>query len=105
MGLGSRPPKTAEKMMRVVHLVAYFVALLGSDKQNVFWMTDHDEIGPTQEQHRLLMELCFGRVLPFHQKPGTEFGTIGGAIPLKERSVEFNDRLSLPDLVAGVLGD
>jgi hypothetical protein len=105
MGLGSRPPKTAEKMMRVVHLVAYFVALLGSDKQNVFWMTDHDEIGPTQEQHQLLMELCFGRVLPFYQRPGTEFGIVGGAVPFAERSVEFNDRLSLTDLVAGVLGD
>jgi hypothetical protein len=51
------------------------------------------------------MELCFGRVLPFYLRPGTLFGNIGGAIPFEGRSVEMNDRLSLPDLVAGVLGD
>jgi hypothetical protein len=105
IGLGSRPSKTVEKQMRIVHLVAYFVALLGADRQNVFWMTDHDEISPTPEQHRLLMEICFGRVLPFYLRPGTEFGIIGGALPFNERSVEMNDRLSLPDLVAGVVGD
>ncbi len=105
VGLGRRPSKTAEKQMRVVHLIAYFVALLGADKQNVFWMTDHDEISPTPEQHQLLMEVCFGRVLPLYQRPGTEFGTVGGALPFNERSVEMNDRLSLPDLVAGCLGD
>jgi hypothetical protein len=104
-GLGKRPPKTAEKLMRIAHLVAYFIALLATDKQNVFWMTDHDEISPNLEQHQLLMELCFGRVLPLYLRPGTLFGNMGGAIPFEERSVEMNDRLSLPDLVAGVLGD
>jgi hypothetical protein len=104
-GLGNRPSKTAEKQMRIAHLVAYFVALLGADKQNVFWMTDHDEISPTIEQHQLLMQLCFDRVLPLYQRPGTQFGKLGGALPFNERSVEMNDRLSLPDLVAGVIGD
>jgi hypothetical protein len=105
IGLGNRPSKTAEKQMRIVHLVAYFVALLGADKQKVFWMTDHDEISPTLEQHRLLMELCFSRVLPFYLRPGTEFEGLGASLPFIERSVEMNDRLSLPDLVAGVVGD
>jgi hypothetical protein len=105
VGLGRRSPKTAEKLMRIVHLVAYFVALLSADKQNVFWMTDHDEISPTLKQHQQLMELCFGRVLPFYLQPETKFEIMGGAIPFDERSVEMNDRLSLPDLVAGVLAD
>jgi hypothetical protein len=104
-GLGNRPSKTAEKQMRIVHLISYFVALLGADKQNVFWMTDHDEISPTLDQHQLLMEVCFGRVLPLYLPPGTAFGILGGALPFNELSVEMNDRLSLPDLVAGVLGD
>jgi hypothetical protein len=105
VGLGTRSHKTAEKLMRIVHLVAYFVALLSTDKQNVFWMTDHDEISPTIEQHQQLMELCFGRVLPFYLQPETKFEIMGGALPFDERSVEMNDRLSLPDLVAGVIGD
>lgn len=104
-GLGKRSPKTAEKLMRIVHLVAYFVALLSADQQKIFWMTDHDEISPSVEQHQQLMELCFGRVLPFYLSPGTTFEGMGGALPFEERSVEMNDRLSLPDLVAGVLGD
>ena len=105
VGLGIRPPKTAEKLMRIVHLVAYFVALLSADKQSVFWMTDHDEISPTLEQHQQLMELCFGRVLPFYLQPETKFEIMGGALPFEKPSVEMNDRLSLPDLVAGCLGD
>lgn len=103
-GVGRRPPKTAEKMMRIVHLVSYLAALLGHDQQNIFWMTDNDEICPTPAQHRSLLEI-FARVLPFYQQPNSQFGIIGGATPFEERDVPLNDLLSLPDLIAGTLGD
>jgi hypothetical protein len=103
-GVGSRPPKTAEKMMRVVHLVSYLTALLGHDQQNIFWMTDNDEICPTPTQHHSLLEV-FARVLPLYRQPNSQFGIIGGATPFEERDVPLNDLLSLPDLVAGTLGD
>jgi len=104
-GLGERKPRVAEKVLRVVHLAAYLTVLLGHNGQNVFWMTDNDEICPTTAHHMQLLE-TFDRVLSIiYQRPGSQFGTIGGATPFKERSVEMNDLLSLPDLVAGTLGD
>jgi hypothetical protein len=67
-------------------------------------MTDHDEICPNSTLHGQLLEI-FGRVLPIYERPGCKFDKKGGAIPFRERSVEMNDLLSLPDLAAGTLGD
>jgi hypothetical protein len=104
VGFGVRKPEVAEKLLRVVHLGAYLAALLGRNGQNVFWMTDHDEICPTPAQHMQLLA-AFARVLPVYQTPGSQFDKIGGATPFAERRVEMNDLLSLPDLAAGTLGD
>jgi hypothetical protein len=103
-GLGRRKPRTAEKLLRVVHLTAYLTALLATNGQKVFWMSDHDEICANPTQHALLLEL-FGRVLPIYTRPGCVFGTMGGALPFAERSIDMNDLLSIPDVVAGTLGD
>jgi len=103
-GLGRRKPAVAEKLLRVVHLAAYLTALLGEEGQKVFWMTDHDEICPTSEEHRKLLEI-FARVLPLYQKQGAQFGQMGGAVPFPARSVEMNDLLSLADLAAGAICD
>ncbi len=104
IGLAVRKPDVAEKLLRIVHLTAYLTALLGHDGQNVFWMTDHDQICPTPNQHMQLLE-AFARVLLLYQRPGTVFGKMGGATPFTKRSLETDDLLSLPDLAAGVLGD
>jgi hypothetical protein len=104
VGLGVRKPDVAEKLLRVVHLTAYLAALLGHDGQDIFWMTDHDEICPTSNQHRQLLE-AFARVLSLYQRPEIHFEKMGGAAPFAERSVEMNDLLSLPDLAAGTVGD
>jgi hypothetical protein len=44
MGLGGREPREVEKLLRIVHMVAYLIALLGVDGQKIFWMSDHDAI-------------------------------------------------------------
>jgi hypothetical protein len=103
-GLGNRKPAVAEKLLRVVHLTAYLTALLGGEGQKVFWMTDHDDICPTPEEHRKLLEI-FARVMPLFQKQGAQFGQMGGAVPFEDRSVEMNDLLSLADLAAGAICD
>ena len=103
-GLGVRKPEVAEKLLRVTHLAAYLTALVGHNGQNVFWMTDHDAICPTPGQHMQLLE-AFVRVLPYYQRPGSQFDKVGGATPFAERSVKMNDLLSLPDLAAGTLND
>lgn len=102
--LGAWKPAVAEKLLRVVHLAAYLAVLLGRNGQDVFWMTDNDEICPTPSHHLRLLE-AFARVLQIYQRPSSSFDKIGGATPFAERSVELNDLLSLPDLAAGVLGD
>ncbi len=104
VGVSVRKPAIAEKLARVVHLAAYLTALLGHNGQKVFWMTDNDEICPTQERHMELLNL-FARVLPEYQRFGCQFDLMGGATPFEERSVEMNDLLSLPDLAAGIFGD
>jgi len=102
--LGKHKPAVAEKLLRVVHLAAYLTALLGSEGQKLFWMTDHDQICPNQEQHMKLLE-ALASVLPLYQKQGVHFDHIGGALPFAERSTEMNDLLSLPDLASGALCD
>jgi len=51
IGVKGRKPKVNEKLIRVTELVAFLTALLGKDGQKVFWMTDHDEISPTNAKH------------------------------------------------------
>ncbi|WZB75511.1 hypothetical protein WJ972_03785 [Achromobacter insuavis] len=82
-GFGSWKPDVAEKILRIVHFPAYLVALLSKPGQNVFWMTDHDSIAPTEEQHKKVLNL-FGNLLPHYCKH--ELGTISGAVPFKSRS-------------------
>lgn len=99
-GIGSWKPKAAEKLIRIVHLVAFFVGLLARDGQNIFWMTDHDEICPTREKHQELLNL-FQRVLGLYARDGYAFPIIGGALPFNERSLMMLDLLSVADIVAG----
>ncbi|MGY6272132.1 hypothetical protein ACXIUT_20780 [Achromobacter denitrificans] len=97
-GFGSWKPEVAEKLLRIVHFPAYLVALLSKPGQNVFWMTDHDSIAPTQEQHIKVLNL-FGNLLRHYCKH--ELGTIGGAVPFEEKDPQHLDLLSATDIVAG----
>jgi hypothetical protein len=42
VGLGGRGSREVEKLLRIVHMVAYLIALLGVDGQKILWMSDHD---------------------------------------------------------------
>src|SRR5215218_7019458 len=41
-GFGEWKGKVAERLLRVVHTISYFLALLSKDGQYIFWMTDND---------------------------------------------------------------
>ncbi|MEN3793380.1 hypothetical protein [Fulvimarina sp. MAC3] len=99
-GFGKWKPKPAEKLARVVHIAAYLTGLLAAEKQNVFWMSDHDDICPNPEKHKNALNL-FGTVVRNYKREGFQFGQIGGATPFKERSVLMLDLLSAADLAAG----
>jgi hypothetical protein len=98
--LGSWKSSVAEKLLRVVHLAAFFVGLLAHDGQNIFWMTDHDEIAPNSLQHNNTIAL-FQSVLELYRRDGFKFPIVGGAVPFAERCVSMLDLLSVTDVVAG----
>jgi hypothetical protein len=102
IGLGGRKPRETEKLLRIVHMVAYLVALLGADGRKIFWMSDDDAICANPKQHRSMMAVL-ERVLGIYARPGMTYPLLGGALPFKPRAVEMNDLLSLPDVVAGAI--
>lgn len=97
-GFGSWKPDVAEKLLRVTHFSAYLVALLSRKGQKVIWMTDHDSIASTHDRFMNALRL-FSNLLSHYCKH--ELSTIGGAVPFEEKSPEFLDLLSAPDIVAG----
>lgn len=93
-------PKVGEKLFRIVHSVAFLIALLGHPGQKIFWMTDHDAIGETPDQHNKLFGIL-NAVLPLYT--AKEFSFLGGARPFTPRAFELLDLLSIPDIAAGAI--
>ena len=96
--LGSWKLLIAEKLLRIVHIIAYFIGLLSADGQKIFWMTDNDGIAPNPEKHMLSLELL-QRVLPLYTK--NEFSMFGSATPFGKDNVGYYDFLSSTDITAG----
>jgi hypothetical protein len=61
-------------------------------------MTDHDAIAPTNDRFMGALRL-FSNLLRHYCKH--EFTNVSGALPFRERTPEFIDLLSAPDIVAG----
>ena len=99
-GYGSVAQEVGEKLFRILHCIAFLVALLGQPGQKIFWMTDHDAIGETPEKHSKLLGIL-SRVIPLYTtKP---FSFLGGARPFTPRAFEYLDLLSLADIAAGTM--
>ena len=104
IGVEGRKPRVNEKLARVVELVAYLTALLGKDGQKVFWMTDHDEISPTNAKHEETLR-AFEVLLRVFCRDNQTFSLIGGALPFEQRDVGMLDLLSTTDICAGALAE
>jgi hypothetical protein len=100
-GFGKRRPHVAEKVMRVVHTAAFLTALLGHERQQIFWMSDHDAVCPNPEMHDRMLWLYHNILTLYTAKT---FGRIGGGRPFDKRSTEFLDLLSAADIAAGAVG-
>lgn len=100
-GFGIWKPEVAEKMLRIVHTVAYFIALLSKNGQKIFWMTDNDNIAPNLTKTNDMLRV-FCSVLPFYT-PNT-YEDILGATQFKETHALSLDLLGAADLVAGSIG-
>lgn len=97
-GLGKWKPDSAEKLLRVVHSVAFLVALLARSGQKVFWMSDNDTICANEDLHRQALDL-FGRAVHTYAKD-SHFPVFGGAAPFKDSTLGLPDLLSLADITA-----
>lgn len=98
-GLGVWPQKEAERVLRIMHSLAYLISLLASDGQKVFWMTDDDAIVANDERKRATGNLL-QRLLGHYSK--NKYSTVGMATPFDEEYF-LHDLLSAPDLAAGAI--
>ena len=103
-GYQPRKRDVIEKTLRIVHLAACLVGLLGHDGQKVFWMTDEDSISAGEQRARDTLSL-FARALQMYKREGMSFGQIGGGTTFKERHTDTLDLLSAADVAAGALGE
>jgi hypothetical protein len=91
-----------EDMLRIAHFGAQAVLIAFSPKQNIVWFTDEDNIvaNETHQQHfGRLAEAIIRKVLP-----DEEIGEIGfGLTGADDGSLEIEDLVAIPDLVAGAL--
>lgn len=100
LGLGTWKGPVAEKLVTVVHLVAYFAGLLVDEGQNLCWITDHDAIVANVEKTQNV-----GKLLHFTLEKYTtkELGKVMYGKSFGKDETLFLDLLSCPDIVAGTL--
>jgi hypothetical protein len=55
-------PRSIERVLRICHFVAFFLAGLSSDRQNVLWITDQDDIAANESRQGELVEV-FRRIV------------------------------------------
>jgi len=95
--------KSFEKMLRVVHLVSFFLAGLSRAGQDVLWITDEDEIAANDDRLRQLTKL-FGNVSGHYLSHNMGHFRCG-TTKCDDRSRQLEDLASIPDLVAGALSE
>lgn len=96
---GNWKQDVTEKLLRISHLIAYWIAILSKANQGIFWMTDNDAIAPNHSKHKMLMQIV-ARILPLYTH--NQFSKFGGALPLKGED-PYKDFLSIADLAAGAI--
>lgn len=100
LGYGTWKRDVAEKLLRIVHPIGYFAALLTGGGMNVCWMTDHDAIAANDKQTDGLRKY-FGETLGrYVSEP---YRTIAFAKPFADENAKFNfdDVLAVADLASG----
>lgn len=102
--LGEWKGAVTERLLRVMHSLAYLTALLAREGQKVVWMTDHDAIVPNEGMAKNVADL-FQRILRLYAR--VELGTIGYALAFKPAPGEpdLRDLLSIADLAAGSIAE
>jgi hypothetical protein len=102
VGLGVWKPPVAEKMIRIIHIVCYWISVLSVNGQKIFWMTDDDAITANEDKVEALGRL-FASILTIYT--ANKYPVLGYAKPFSDsnKACNLNDLLSVPDLAAGAV--
>ncbi|WP_438480848.1 hypothetical protein [Oleiharenicola lentus] len=100
---GAVKRQVLERMLRVCHLLSVFIGGLSSPYQNLLWISDQDEIAPNPERLTLLTR-TFARVCSAYVPHPLGHLRCGTTL-LDNGTLDTEDLTSLPDLVAGTLGE
>jgi hypothetical protein len=95
-------PKEVERLLRIVHSVAYWLSLMARPGMKTFWMSDHDSIHGSSN-FPSEFDSFYARTLVRFGVPLPEI--IGTAKPFaveREQPV-FHEAISITDLVAGAI--
>jgi hypothetical protein len=92
-----------EDMLRVVHFGAQVVMTAFSSSQNIVWFTDNDAIVANEKYEQLFGKLAETTIRHMFM-PQETIGRIGfGLSGVDDGSLEIEDFVAIPDLVAGAL--
>lgn len=97
------PQGSFEKMLRVVHLISFFLAGLSRKYQDVMWITDQDEIAANEARLRELTNIT--AEISSHYLPHTLRHLRCGTTKSDNGSRQLEDLASIPDLIAGALSE
>jgi hypothetical protein len=96
-------PNGIERMFRVCHLLAVFIAGLSTSQQEIIWITDEDEIAANESRLQLLKQ-TFMKVSTMYLG-ATPQQVHCATTAFDNGSLQMEDLASLPDLAAGALAD
>ncbi|MGK9003713.1 hypothetical protein ACR6JC_03935 [Citrobacter europaeus] len=102
-GCGEWKNKEAEKVLRIVHIISFYISLLCHSGQKILWMCDNDSINESGKKRdfsstqKLLM-----KCLPMYSENTYE---IFGFCRSFERDHLYGDFLSVADFAAGIVQD
>lgn len=103
MGLGKWKGAAGEKVLRVCHSIAIFVALTTRENQRLLWYCDNDAINENGRDRGFAdTQQIFLRTLGMYSKH--KFDLVGFGKSFDGKS-HLDDLLSIPDFAAGVVQD
>lgn len=103
-GFGRWKKQVAERLLRIIHVIAYFCALLSVNEQKVLWVTDDDDIVANAKKINSTLSILNNTL---HHYASHTYDVIRAIVPSTfDKSQTKNDLLdvlSLTDLVAGAI--
>lgn len=97
-------PKVAEKLFRVDTVIAYFLYLLGSTNQKVFWFADDDAIMESEEKAKVATQSIINILNAFENAVKFKLYGYGKNSTFRKMNTSvFTDALSLTDMVGGAV--